>query len=233
LSCSRAAGRGRLARALKPHQHDDRQALGRGQGLLAAHQLDELVVAGLGEVVAGGDLQAAGLLAGAGLHLLADTALLHAVEKAADDVEVHVGLEQRHAHVAQRLADVLLAERRHAPEAVTGALEALAEGFQHFGRKLAHRCAAPARCARVRPIRLEPLRGEDCVATEVEAHITGTVFKVETSVGASVSEGEVLVILESMKMEMPVESPVAGKVSEIRVEEGQSVEEDEILVVID
>ena len=71
------------------------------------------------------------------------------------------------------------------------------------------------------------------MATEVEAHITGTVFKVETRVGAPVSEGDVLVILESMKMEMPVESPVAGKVSEIRVEEGQSVEEDQVLVVID
>jgi len=71
------------------------------------------------------------------------------------------------------------------------------------------------------------------VATEVEAHITGTVFKVETAVGSQVSEGDVLVILESMKMEMPVESPVAGKVSEVRVEEGQSVEEDQILVVID
>ena len=71
------------------------------------------------------------------------------------------------------------------------------------------------------------------MATDVEAHITGTVFKVETRVGVDVAEGDVLVILESMKMEMPVESPVAGKVSEVRVEEGQSVEEDEVLVVID
>ncbi len=71
------------------------------------------------------------------------------------------------------------------------------------------------------------------MATQVEAHITGTVFKVETAVGSQVSEGDVLVILESMKMEMPIESPVAGVVSEVRVTEGQSVEEDEILVVID
>lgn len=71
------------------------------------------------------------------------------------------------------------------------------------------------------------------MATEVEAHITGTVFKIETQVGASVAEGDTLVVLESMKMELPVESPVAGTVSEVRVEEGQSVEEDEILVVID
>ena len=74
---------------------------------------------------------------------------------------------------------------------------------------------------------------EGRVATDVEAHITGTVFKVETRVGAKVSEGDVLVILESMKMEMPVEAPCAGTISEVRVEEGQSVEEDEVLVVLE
>ena len=82
---------------------------------------------------------------------------------------------------------------------------------------------------------LHPIRvvgRENSVATPVEAHITGTVFKIETEVGARVGEGDVLLILESMKMEMPVESPVAGQVSEIRVEEGQSVEEEQVLVVI-
>ena len=71
------------------------------------------------------------------------------------------------------------------------------------------------------------------MATHVEAHITGTVFKIETSVGAQVEPGDVLIILESMKMEMPVEAPGAGRVSEIRVEEGQSVEEGETLVVLE
>jgi len=71
------------------------------------------------------------------------------------------------------------------------------------------------------------------VSTDVEAHITGTVFKVETAAGARVSEGDVLVILESMKMEMPVEAPVEGTVSQIKVEEGQSVDEGEVLVVLD
>ncbi len=71
------------------------------------------------------------------------------------------------------------------------------------------------------------------MTTEVEAHITGTVFKIETDVGAQVAEGDVLVILESMKMEMPVEAPRAGKVSEVRVEEGQSVAENDILVVLE
>ncbi len=69
--------------------------------------------------------------------------------------------------------------------------------------------------------------------TQVEAHITGTIFKIETSVGAQVKTGDVLVIIESMKMEMPVEAPCSGRVSEIRVEEGQSVEEGEALVLIE
>jgi acetyl-CoA carboxylase biotin carboxyl carrier protein len=71
------------------------------------------------------------------------------------------------------------------------------------------------------------------LATDVEAHITGTVFKVETAQGAQVAEGDVLVILESMKMEMPVEAPVGGTVSEVRVSEGQSVDEGQVLVVLD
>jgi acetyl-CoA carboxylase biotin carboxyl carrier protein len=71
------------------------------------------------------------------------------------------------------------------------------------------------------------------MATDVEAHITGTVFRIDTRVGVGVSEGDELVILESMKMEMPVESPCAGTVSEIRVEEGQSVEEGDVLVVLE
>ena len=63
--------------------------------------------------------------------------------------------------------------------------------------------------------------------------ITGTVFKVETSQGSAVAEGDVLVILESMKMEMPIEAPISGTVTEVRVEEGQSVDEGQVLVVLD
>ncbi|MGC4091446.1 MAG: biotin/lipoyl-binding carrier protein [Polyangiaceae bacterium] len=71
------------------------------------------------------------------------------------------------------------------------------------------------------------------MALDVCAHITGTVWKVETKVGDSVSEGQTLVILESMKMEMPVESPEAGVVAEIAVKEGQAVEEGDVLVRLD
>src|SRR6266545_2544034 len=58
------------------------------------------------------------------------------------------------------------------------------------------------------------------MATSVRAHITGTVWKIEVKVGDAVTEGQTVVILESMKMEMPVEAPADGKVSAILVKEG-------------
>jgi len=70
------------------------------------------------------------------------------------------------------------------------------------------------------------------MATEVPAHITGTVWKIERKVGDSVSEGDTIVILESMKMEMPVEAPAAGTISEIRVSEGTAVNEGDVIAVI-
>jgi acetyl-CoA carboxylase biotin carboxyl carrier protein len=63
------------------------------------------------------------------------------------------------------------------------------------------------------------------MATTVNAHITGTVWKIEVKVGDAVTEGQTVVILESMKMEMPVEATSAGKVTAVLVKEGQAVEE--------
>ena len=68
---------------------------------------------------------------------------------------------------------------------------------------------------------------------DVEAHITGTVWKIEVEVGDSVQEGDAVVILESMKMEMPVEAEDPGVVKEIRCSEGQSVSEGDTLVVLE
>ena len=68
---------------------------------------------------------------------------------------------------------------------------------------------------------------------DVEAHITGTVWKIECQVGQSVEEGDTLVILESMKMEMPVEAEDDGTVKAIACEEGQSVSEGDTLVVLE
>ena len=68
---------------------------------------------------------------------------------------------------------------------------------------------------------------------DVVAHITGTVWKIECKVGQSVNAGETLVILESMKMEMPVETTESGKVKEIRCKEAQAVNEGDVLVVLE
>jgi len=69
--------------------------------------------------------------------------------------------------------------------------------------------------------------------TQVEAQITGNVWKIETAVGDSLEEEDVIMILESMKMEIPVEAPCAGRLAEIRVREGENVEEGAVLAVID
>ena len=69
--------------------------------------------------------------------------------------------------------------------------------------------------------------------TDVEAHITGTVWKIEVEVGDTVAEGDAVVILESMKMEMPVEAEGRGVVKQIVCEEGPSVSEGDTLVVLE
>jgi acetyl-CoA carboxylase biotin carboxyl carrier protein len=68
---------------------------------------------------------------------------------------------------------------------------------------------------------------------EIEAHITGTVWKIECAVGDEVQEGDTVAILESMKMEMPVEAEDGGTVVEILCKEGQAVSEGDVLVVLE
>ena len=71
------------------------------------------------------------------------------------------------------------------------------------------------------------------MSVEVRAHITGTVWKIEVSEGEQVARDQILLTLESMKMEMPVESPGTGRVGTIRVTQGQPVEEDELLLTLE
>lgn len=66
--------------------------------------------------------------------------------------------------------------------------------------------------------------------TEIKASITGTIWKITTQIGAAVSEGDTLIIMESMKMEVPVEAEGPGAVHEICVKEGQPVSEGQVLV---
>ena len=68
---------------------------------------------------------------------------------------------------------------------------------------------------------------------EVESEVTGNVWKILLEVGADVAEGDVIMILESMKMEIPVESPATGKLVELKVSAEDQVEEDQVVAVVE
>lgn len=71
------------------------------------------------------------------------------------------------------------------------------------------------------------------MTTEVKAPITGNLWKIVKSVGEKVDEYETIMILESMKMEVPVESPRAGTIKEITASEGDSVIEEQVVALIE
>ena len=68
---------------------------------------------------------------------------------------------------------------------------------------------------------------------EIKAHITGVVFQITARPGDAVQAGDAVVVLESMKMEIPVEAPRAGSVREILVAEGQTVQEGDTMALLD
>jgi biotin carboxyl carrier protein len=70
------------------------------------------------------------------------------------------------------------------------------------------------------------------MADNVLAHITGVVFQIVAGAGSTVAAGDPILILESMKMEIPVEAPRAGVVQELRVSEGQTVQEGEVVATL-
>lgn len=71
------------------------------------------------------------------------------------------------------------------------------------------------------------------MAKQVKAPITGSMWKIEVSLGAQVAPGDTLAILESMKMEIPVEAEEAGTVKAIFITEGQSITEGDTLFEIE
>ncbi|HLU02781.1 MAG TPA: acetyl-CoA carboxylase biotin carboxyl carrier protein subunit [Advenella sp.] len=68
--------------------------------------------------------------------------------------------------------------------------------------------------------------------TEINSPVTGTVWKIERTIGDRVEEGDVIMILESMKMEIPIEATTAGTLQAISVEHQDSVNEDQLLCVV-
>ena len=67
----------------------------------------------------------------------------------------------------------------------------------------------------------------------IEAPITGTVITVEVNVGDKVEEGDVILYIESMKMENPISAPVAGTIAEIKVTAEQVVAAGDVLAIIE
>ena len=68
---------------------------------------------------------------------------------------------------------------------------------------------------------------------DIKAHITGTVWKIEAAVGDVLDEDDVVMILESMKMEMPIEAPADGKILTITVSEGEPVQEGQVVATLE
>lgn len=71
------------------------------------------------------------------------------------------------------------------------------------------------------------------MATTVEAPMVGKILKVEKQVGDRVEEDEVVLVMEAMKMEIPIVAPVSGVVKELKVSAGQAVEAEQELAVIE
>jgi acetyl-CoA carboxylase biotin carboxyl carrier protein len=68
---------------------------------------------------------------------------------------------------------------------------------------------------------------------KVKSDLAGTVSKVIVEVGSQVSEDDTLVVLESMKMEIPVVAPRSGRIAEIQVAEGETISEGDVMVLLD
>jgi acetyl-CoA carboxylase biotin carboxyl carrier protein len=68
---------------------------------------------------------------------------------------------------------------------------------------------------------------------KIESEVTGNVWKIEKQVGDKVEAEDVIMILESMKMEIPIEAPCAGTLTELLVQEEQAVDEDQVVAMID
>ncbi|MCM2561660.1 biotin/lipoyl-binding carrier protein [Lutimaribacter sp. EGI FJ00015] len=68
---------------------------------------------------------------------------------------------------------------------------------------------------------------------QICSEITGTVWKIEMGIGDKVEEDDVIMILESMKMEIPVLAPCAGTLQKLLVEEGSAIAEGQMIAIVD
>jgi acetyl-CoA carboxylase biotin carboxyl carrier protein len=68
---------------------------------------------------------------------------------------------------------------------------------------------------------------------EAKSEVSGSVWKIEVELGQKVAEGDILVLIESMKMEIPVVVETAGTVASILVAEGEAITEGQSVVILD
>ena len=71
------------------------------------------------------------------------------------------------------------------------------------------------------------------MSTKVFSEVTGTVWAIQAVPGQTVAVGETLLVVESMKMEIPISAPAAGVVAEIFVAEGEPVADDQVVIHLD
>ena len=71
------------------------------------------------------------------------------------------------------------------------------------------------------------------MATSITAPMVGKILKIEKNIGDHVDEDDVVIVMEAMKMEIPVVAPASGTLKEIKVTPGQAVEADEVLGEVD
>ncbi len=112
---------------------------------------------------------------------------------------------------------------------VTELSEAIVTSIAPTAAPAAPVAAPAATAAPVAPVAAAPVSG---TGTPVSSPMPGTILKVNTAAGQSVTEGDVLFILEAMKMENEIVAPVSGTVSQVAVSAGTSVDTDQILAFI-
>ena len=67
---------------------------------------------------------------------------------------------------------------------------------------------------------------------KIRTEVAGTVWKIVAAKGATLAAGETILIMESMKMEIPIEAPHAGTLTELLVAEGDVLKEDDVVAVL-
>ena len=85
----------------------------------------------------------------------------------------------------------------------------------------------------ITPLFFEKIKQEDYIMTEVMSPMGGKIIDVKVNVGDTLNEGDEVVILEAMKMELPVVANGSGTVKEVKCKKGDAVEADAVLIVLE